>query len=234
MNILRRNLLGTALALSTFTAAQAQGRPPAEGLQVGIGAGTIIAPRSIGSDKTRYLVVPTVDVRYGDWFFANPVDGIGVQTRVYGVTASAALAPDFNSREPEAGARYQGLSRVSPTAAARFKLDYEFNDFTASAVLSSRLSSTKRRGTTMTFEGGYNFIDNQRLTFNAGLTARVMDNLFARNLLSVSADDAATSGLPVYRARRGLLDAGVYGQAVYRFDDRWPVFGPVGSRATRG
>jgi MipA family protein len=217
-------MVAAAVASSTSFA---QGRPPADGWQYSLGAGVVGGQKSIGSDQTSYLAVPSIDVRYKDWFFFNPIEGIGVQARTEGATASIALAPDLNSRDPDAGQRFRGLSRVSPTPAVRLKLAYEINDFTLSSVVSWRLSNESRRGTTLELEGGYNILASRNVTLNAGVTARYMDTAFAKNLLSVSSEDSARSGLPVYRARSGLLDAGLYGQVVYRIDDGWSVFSRV-------
>ncbi|MDE2146300.1 MAG: MipA/OmpV family protein [Burkholderiales bacterium] len=213
-----------AAAALSAGAAGAQERPSSPGWQTRVGAGVVAGPRSIGADKSRLRLVPSFDLRYGDWFFANPIEGIGVQSQTGAFSASAALAPDLYGRDPDAGPRFRGLSRVSPTAAARFRLGYAQDGYTASAVVSSRLGSSRRRGTTLQWEAGYDFVQGPAMHFNAGLTLTAMDSTFARNLLSVSAAEAAASGLPVYSAGSGMLDAGLYGQVLYRIDERWSVF----------
>lgn len=218
-------LLIASLGIIASSVACADGPPfNPDGWQYTIGGGTVITPQSIGSSNTRYMVVPYVDIRYKDWFFLNPVDGLGVSRKFGDLTASVALGADTNRREPSAGRKYHGLRPKSETAAARLKLSYEFDGFTTSALVSSRLSNSVRRGTTLELLGGYNFVTSPDLRINAGISARLMDSTFARNLVSISAQDSLSSGLPVYRAGSGLLDAGVYAEGNYRLSDKWNIF----------
>lgn len=221
-------LLMLSLTGLASSMAHADGPPSnPDGWQYRIGAGVVITPESIGSSSTRYMPVPYVDIRYKDWFFLNPVDGVGVRHKFGGLSASISLADDRNNREPSAGKKYRGLRPLSETAAARLKLDYDLGKFTTSAIVSSRLSNSVRRGTTLELEGGYNFVTSPDLRINAGVTARLMDSTFAKNLISVSPKDSLSSGLPVYRAGSGLLDAGVYAEGNYRLNDKWNVFSRI-------
>ena len=192
--------------------------------QVSAGLGVITTPWSLGAMRQRYLVLPTVDLRYADWFFANAIDGIGVRTASGGLTASVAIAPDLAGREPEAGGRFARLSRKSPSAAIRLRLDWEFEEFTTSAQLSSRFGDRARAGNTLALEGGYNCLTRSRLLFNVGALGRWVDDRLAQNLVSVSPSDALASGLPAYRASSGVLERGLYGQAVIRISDDWTGF----------
>ena len=221
-------LLMLSLTGLASSMAHADGPPPnPDGWQYRLGAGVVVTPESIGSSSTRYMPVPYVDIRYKDWFFLNPVDGVGVSHPFGGLVASISLADDRNNREPSAGRKYRGLRPLSETAAARLKLDYDFGDFTSSAIVSSRLSNSVRRGTTLELDGGYNVVTSPDLRINAGVSARLMDSTFARNLISVSPRDSLSSGLPVYRAGSGLLDAGVYAEGNYRLSEKWNVFSRI-------
>ena len=62
--------------------AMAQQRGSADGWEVSAGAGVVSCPYSLGSKKQHTIAVPRLDVRYKDWFYANPIDGVGVQTNV--------------------------------------------------------------------------------------------------------------------------------------------------------
>ncbi len=217
-------VVGCFAALASSIAC-AEGPPSnPDGWSYSIGAGAVITPKSIGSSSTRYLVVPYLDIRYKDWFFLNPVDGVGVRHQFGGLTAAISLADDRNNREPSAGKKFRGLRPLSETAAVRLKLDYDIGDFTTSAIVSSRLSNAVRRGTTLELDAGYNLVTSPDLRINTGVSTRLMDSTFARNLVSVSPRDSVGSGLPVYRAGSGLLDAGVYAEANYRLSDKWTLF----------
>lgn len=63
--------------------AMAQQRGSPDGWEVGAGAGVVSTPDSLGS-KQHTITVPALDVRCRDWFFAHPVDGVGVQTNLNG------------------------------------------------------------------------------------------------------------------------------------------------------
>lgn len=219
--IVLASLVGAA-TIPQSVMAQQRGSP--DGWEVSAGAGLVSSPYSLGSKKQHTIAVPRLDVRYKDWFFANPVDGVGVQTNLNGLTVSAALGADMNTRDPKAGDRYANLSKVGAAPAIRLRAGYEYGDFTTEAVVSSRLGSSNKGGTTLQLEESYSLYAAAKTLVNVGVTARLMDDKFAKNLVSISAVDAAQSGLPQYRAKSGLLDVGVFAQVVYPVSDRWTVF----------
>lgn len=222
----------TGLVATEASLAQQRGNP--DGWEASLGAGVVWTPRSLGSKKMRTLAVPSFDLRYKDWFFASPIEGVGLQTTVGGVVLAAAVGADLNSRDPAAGGRYANLSSISIAPALRLKAVYEYGDFSTEALISSRIARSGRNGTTLALEEGYELYAAARTLVTVGLSARFMDGTFARNLVSVSATDAASSGLPVYRAKSGLLDAGLFAQVVYPIDDHWTVFSKIGINTLEG
>ena len=210
--------------LAASQAAQAQQGPASDGWSISAGAGVVDSPRTLGSKKTRVMAVPRIDVRYQDWFFANPIQGIGLQTRMDGFKLSAAVGADTNSRDPKGGDRYANLSKISIAPAVRLAASYELGDFTTEAVVSSRIATGTKGGTTLQLEESYDLYSTAKAQVSVGATVRLMDNTFARNLVSISVADSAASGLPVYLAKSGLLDAGVFVQAVMPITDRWTLF----------
>lgn len=234
---MNQSLKLTAIALIVATCAQTasaqmQGNP--DGWQTSVGAGVVYGPRSLGSKKTHVLPVPNFDVRYKDWFFAAPLQGIGVQTKLDGFELSSAIAPDFNGRDPKAGPRYANLKKISMAPALRLRAAYEIGDFTTEAVVSSRLASSGKNGTTLELEEGYELYAAAKTLVTVGANARFMNGTFAKNLVSISDADAAASGLPVYRAKSGILDAGVFAQVVYPVSDHWTLFTKVSLTSLEG
>ena len=130
----------------------------------------------------------------------------------------------MNTRDPKAGGRYTNLAKVSVAPAIRLRAAYEVGDFTTEAVISSRLGRSNKGGTTLLLEESYSLYAAAKTLVNVGVTARLMGETFARNLVSVSALDAAQSALPAYRAKSGLLDVGVFAQVVYPVINHWTVF----------
>lgn len=220
------------MGISASAMAQQRGSSP--GWEVSLGAGIVSSPRSLGSKKMHTIAVPNFDVRYKDWFFANPIQGIGVQTDLSGLTLSAAIGADMNTRDPDAGDRYAHLSKVSAAPAIRLRASYDIGDFSSEAVISSRLGSANKGGTTLQLEESYNLYAAAKTLVSVGASARLMDDKFARNLVSISPQDSIDSGLPVYRAKSGLLDVGLFAQVVYPVSDHWTVFSKLSINTYEG
>jgi outer membrane scaffolding protein for murein synthesis (MipA/OmpV family) len=202
-------------------------RPPPADWRVQVGAGTIIGQRSLGSDQFQIIPVPFFDVTYQDWFYANPYRGIGVRQRRDNLSGYFGIGVDFNDRDPEAEPRFAGLNRIPETPAIRTGVAYRWDRINLSADVSSRLGSGKG-GTQIVLDVGslrpLNFQKPNTLV-GGGVFATLVDNTFAQNLVSVSAAEAARSGLPAFNASGGLLNAGVRGQIIHRFDSKWSFFG---------
>lgn len=227
----------TTLAVSTsllYFAAQAQTGPEKGDWIIRAGAGVVSAPASIGASKRRNMLLPSIDVRNQNGFFASVADGIGFETKPDDWTLSAALGADFYSRDPKDNSRLAGLEKIGIAPALKLGAGYALGDFNLSAALSSRLGGGIKRGNSLVLEGSYNAIASKRLLGIIGITGTVIDTKFARNLLSTSPADSAVTGLPVYQAGSGLLDAGVFAQALYRFDDRWTLFSRLQFSQLRG
>jgi MipA family protein len=192
------------------------------------GVSIISAPRFIGADKQRNKGLPAFDVRYQDWFFANPDKGIGVATRpLTGATLTAAIGYDGTSRDSKYDSRLNGVNKIGGTAALKLGAEYRLGEFKLSSELSRRLASTEKAGTKVRFEAGYDVITNKTLLLTAGVFGQVMDKTFARNFLSIDAAQSSITGLKTYEAKRGLLDSGVYVQALYRVDQQWTIFSKI-------
>lgn len=158
----------------------------------------------------------------------------GLQTTVDGLVLSGAVGADLNSRDPKAGARFAELSKIDVAPALRLRAAYDYGDFSTEAVISSRLAGSGKNGTTLSLEQGYDLYAASKTLVTVGLSARFMDATFARNLGSISATDSAKSGLPMYRAKAGLLDTGLFAQAIYPVTDHWTLFSKVAINALQG
>jgi outer membrane protein len=226
-------LLFAAITLVAPVLALAQ-ETGADGWDVSVGAGVVAGPRALGASGRRTMAVPVVRATYQDWFFANPIDGVGVKTKAQGVTLSAALGVDFNERKHDDGARYANLREIKLAPAGRFGAKYDAGPFSSEATLSVRAGGSGKNGATLTLEEGYEVYASARTLVTAGVSARLMDSSFSRNFFSVSAADAATSGLRSYQARSGLYETGLFVQAVYPVAERWTIFSKVQYNSLRG
>jgi MipA family protein len=231
-------LLG--LALSASHACMAQQIPPTSvdtgdkvardesNWRLSVGAGVISSPKFMGASKRRTIAVPGFDIRYQDWFFANPVKGVGVETKpLTGLTLKAAVGVDTTSRDSKDDPRLKGIEKIGLAPDLKLGAEYEINDFTFSTELSKRIASSNKSGAKVRFEGGYNVIANNSVVLTTGVFEELMDKNYARNFLSISAAQSSITALRPYEARRGALDSGVFLQALYRFDQRWLLFSKV-------
>lgn len=234
MTIFKFILLGCAGILAANAAEAQQQNSNPDGWEASIGTGLISTPRSLGSQKMRTFVVPSFNVLYKDWFFASPIDGIGVKTSGNNLTFSAAIGMDTNTRDPKAGGRYSELSKINIAPALRLRAAYEYGPFSTEAVISSRLGNATKNGTTLTLEEGYELYAAERTLVTVGVSTRLMNSTFARNLVSISETDSVNSGLPIFAAKSGLLDVGLFAQMIYPINDRWTIFSKVGVNKLEG
>jgi MipA family protein len=229
-------LAAVLLAASGPALAQSTASPePKSDWQSSLGAAAIVAPKSIGSDKTRYLAIPTFDIKYKDFFFIDPIKGVGVQSKpLEGLTISASLGVNFDSRRAKDDQRYRGLGDIREALAQNLSLEYEIGDAFIATSSSIRLGSREKRGSTFDVDLGYNLPAAKSFFASVGLTARAMDSTYARNFLGVNAQQAAASGLPRFNAESGVQRAGTFVQSVYRISDDWTAFGRLESTRLRG
>lgn len=202
--------------------------------QISVGGAFIATPRYIGGKGTRFLAVPSFDVRYKDWFFANVQDGIGLQYESKGLTLSAALAPDFNNRDPTDSPRLSGLRKVSEAVAVKLKAEYEAEQLDISATLTSRLGSSRKGGNALELEAGYTVLGGSNYFLALGVRVRAVDAQFANNFIGITPQDAAASGRSAFRVGSGVTNVGPYGQFVYRLDGQWTLISRLALDKLRG
>jgi outer membrane scaffolding protein for murein synthesis (MipA/OmpV family) len=110
-----------AVLLATAGPSLAQSTPspaPTSDWQYSLGVAVIVAPKSIGSDKTRYLAVPTFEIKYKD---------LGVNAQ----QAAASGLPPFNAES--------GVQRAGAFVQSAYRISDEWTAF-------GRLESTRLRG----------------------------------------------------------------------------------------
>ena len=188
-----------------------------------VGAGVVSGPASLGADKRKTTVVPGFDVRYKDWFFINPAQGIGVKTQLDNLTLSGALGVDMNQRDPKASAQLANIKKVSIAPALILGADYKIGKFSTEAILSTRLANSSKGGSTLTLQESYPVYAKGPTVVKVGVKGRLMDNRFAQNFVSISSADSQRTGLPEYKAKAGLLDVGFFAQASAPMSKHWRV-----------
>jgi outer membrane protein len=209
-------------------ALKAQEGQAASDWRFSVGAGVAVSPRFIGSKTMRTLGVPTFDIHYRDWFFANLIRGVGLEFKpISGLSLTAALGADFSSRNSNEDPRLHGLPKIDFAPALKLGAEYEFHDFTLSGEFYQRIAPNAKGGAKVHFEEGYNFVATKRLLLTAGVFEDVMNKTYANNFISISNYQSTVTGLAPYNAKGGLLDGGLYAQALYRITDKWLIFTKV-------
>ena len=231
-NTISGTFSGLLLVISS-AAAQAQTALPA-GAPAGaandwtFSAGVAVGayPLYVGSSKSKTLAIPTFDIRYQDWFFINPIRGIGAEAELLeGLKASASLGASFNSRKAKDDTRLNGLGDIGSAATIRVGLDYKLGQAFVSGAVISRLGDSNGRGTQFEVDAGYTVLASRSGIFALGLEAKAMDGTYARNFFGVSAQQSAASGLAAFNANGGLQSIGLFAQAIVPLSDRWTFFG---------
>lgn len=196
--------------------------------RISVGAAALLRPEWDGAKDNDWLVVPDLDVRWGDQFFASFRTGIGWNViNADGLRAGPYAKLKFGRDESDDVA-LRGLGDVDATVEAGGFVDWARGPF--------RLSLEVRQGL-----GGH-----EGLVAEAGadLRARLGEQIFAsigprvrwandeymQTYFGVTPVQAGRSGLPVFNAGSGLESTGVNLSVGYRPTDRVVItaFGEVG------
>ena len=189
-----------------------------------VGAGVAVFPRYPGAKAERALPLPVLSASYKDIFFADTVKGLGVQTEVMkGLTVSAAVGASIDERKRKDNPKLAELHDISAAPALVFGTDYVIGRAFIDLNLSERIGRQDRKGGVASLDLGYNVWNGSGLNLGVGATAQAMDKTYAKNFFGIDAAQAAASGLPVFDAKAGLKDAGLFAQGQYKIDDHWSL-----------
>jgi MipA family protein len=216
-------ILLCSVSVCSWTASKAQPQPSDQDWKLSAGVAARLAPRSIGSGQDRFLVVPNFDVKYKDWFFFNPIEGVGLRTSSNSLTLSGSLGVDLNYRSAKDNPVLRGFEKVGIAPALRLKAQYDTGPVGLSATSSTRIADHDANGSTLTLEASYRAYASRQMIGIVGANARFMDQNFAQNFVSVSVADSVSSGKAQYRAKSGLLDTGVFVQGIFILNREWAI-----------
>ncbi|MBG6219662.1 MULTISPECIES: MipA/OmpV family protein [unclassified Janthinobacterium] len=231
-------LVALFFAFSTVNAhAQTQSVPTTttkSDWSVSAGAAIATGPRYAGSSKNKTMAIPTFDLRYRDWFFINPIAGVGVSADLLdGLKGTASIGVSFDKREAKDDVRLRGLGDIGFTPAINLGLEYRLGNAFVKSKLISRLGSSNKQGTLLETEVGYNVLASRAGVLGLGLQVKAMDNTYAGNFFGVSASQSNASGMAVFKANSGVASAGAFVQAIVPLTDRWTFFGRAANNKLR-
>lgn len=229
-----------AILTASFAAlslpAMAQGGAPGEGWRLTVGTGALYSPSYEGDDDYDVMILPNIQIRYEDRFFASVQEGIGYNlVRAGNFTAGPIGRIKFSRQEDGdqtftiSGSKTDdllGLGDVDTSFEIGGFLKYRYGPLSEGAELRQAISG--HDGLVMNLDANI----SGRITgfgppviWSAGPRAKFVDDTYNSAYFGVTPAQAAASGLPVYQAGGGLYSYGAGGFAFVPLDrdGRWSL-----------
>ncbi len=227
------------LAACSWAQAQAFDAVRLFGVPEGDGAGTvgavvISAPEYMGSDQRRLLVLPSIDYRWKNGWFAGFSNGVGYlfpsrPDMQYGLRVTA----DIGRKESRSDA-LTGMGSVQP----RPEAGAFFNYFpTPEWFLTSSLrygAGNDRNGMQIDLGAGYATQLSAQWRTALGVATTYVNADYMQAFFGVTPQQAAASGYAVYSPGAGFRDVRLNASATYFIDARWSLTGAVTVSSLQG
>jgi outer membrane protein len=226
--IRRLALIGLGLA-ALPAAAQTRPEPSQEGWRVSVGAAVLAGKEWTGSSEDRLLVVPDLDVRYGDRFFASFGTGIGVNLlQSDGFRAGALVRPNFGREEEDDQAGLRGMGDIDFAAEPGVFAEVTTGPLQAGVELRQALGG--HEGLLAEARVDYRLRLGQ-VGISFGPRVRYGDDTHTQAFYGVSPAQAVRAGLPSYRPEGGIQTIGLGAGAAWRVSPAWTLvaFGEAGT-----
>ena len=207
--------VGTAMAQPSDPG----GNTEPEGWRLGVGAGARFAPSYVGDDNYRLSLLPSIQVKYGNQFFASIENGVGYNfINSDGFRAGPIARIRFGRNEDgsqpfaiagDATPDLTGLGDVGATAELGGFIEYKFNSFTAG--LEARKGANGHKGAVIDASllyGGRSFVFGPPLIFSFGPRVKIVDDNYHSAFFDVNDSQSIASGLPVFDADGGVHSFG--------------------------
>ena len=206
----------TVLALNV----QAQEADAGKGWQVTLGTGSLVTPSYEGDDDYDVMILPNIQLRYEDRFFASVQEGAGYNLlRAGNFTAGPIGRIKFSRKEDGdqtftiSGSKTDdllGLGDVNTTLELGGFLRYRSGPFSAGAELRQAVSG--HDGLVMNIDmnvSGRITTFGPPVIWSAGPRLKIVDDNYNTAYFGVNPAQSSASGLPVYEAGAGLHSFGV-------------------------
>lgn len=216
---MRALILSACLVSAAFPAFSQEGGAD-DGWQVTLGAGALQGPSYEGDDATAVSILPNVQVKYGDRFFASVQEGVGYNwINSGGVTAGPIGRIKF-SRQEDGDQSFAvsgggtddliGLGDVDTSIELGGFLRYRAGPLSAGAEL--RQAVTGHDGLALDLNAnvsGRIMAFGPPVIWSLGPRAKIVDETYNGAYFGVTPAQALASGLPEYQAGGGLYSYGV-------------------------
>lgn len=170
--------------------------------QVSLGLMQIMVPKYRGGSEYRLYVVPTFNLQYKKWFFANAYQGVGINvihTKHWRVGSSVRYNFGGNDERSE---RFPGLDDINDKFLAGAFVNYRYSLFSLGFNTYRALGKLKGSGYYSPNVGMF-VPFSHKFFINVGVSARYDDKKYMQGLFGVEPIEAARSGLPVYQTNAG-------------------------------
>lgn len=225
------SMLAPALCLAGFVSsssamAQEQPEAPHRVDHVTLGAGVGAVPSFEGSDSTRVLPLPVIDIRQGI-FVANTYSGIGVSVPVSdGIDLGAGAVFVLGYRQKDVPV---GIDRIKNAAGVRANATFRQGGFLGTFGVTKALGGTK--GTVADAVISYPVRLDDRLTLVPGIGTTWADGKYNDRYFGISGEESVRSGFARFDPGSGFKDVTLNLVANYRVATRWNL--SVGASAIR-
>lgn len=213
---------GTASAQTKIPKSSAL-EPDPVGWRVKAGGFVLVLPEYIGSDDYEVIGGPALDIKYSNWFFANPIDGIGINAyNAHGLKLGGAVGYRAG-REEDDGDLLGGLDEIEDGAELIAFAKYRLGPVQLSASYKYGVGEDDT-GALYTIGIGSGLPITDGFIILGQVSAEFMDSDYADAYFSVDGAQS-TVGLADYDAASGWRSVTVSLLGVLDLSDRWTMQG---------
>jgi outer membrane scaffolding protein for murein synthesis (MipA/OmpV family) len=222
-------LAAPAFAQFEFDAVGEDGSTPN---RLRVGGALYNGPRYMGSDERRTVLLPVVNYRWGDGWFAGTGNGIGYEfSRQRGTRYGVRATFDPGRRESRSDA-LRGMGNIG----ARPEIGVYFNQ---ALVQELQLTTSLRFGAAGTgllgdIGLGTGFDLGSGVTLRVAALATLANGHYMQEFFGVTAEQAAASGYPETKASAGVRDVRANLSVFYPVTSEWLASGTLIVRSLSG
>ncbi len=201
------------------------------GTRFSVGAGIARAPLYPGAERYEPRVIPVLSVNFGRFFFGGESGGTGlpgggvniVRDEHWRAGVGLVIAGAFRKqREESDDPSLRGTGDIERVLRGLAFVGYERDWYGLYARLATELRD-KDQGTLVLVDALARRRVNERFTVDVGPGVTWADSEYMMTFFGVSAEQAARSVLPQYRARAGFYAIRFSAGGSYRVDRDWRV-----------
>lgn len=181
-----------------------------------LGVGVAVTPAYQGSDNTRIIPIPVIDIREG-WFFANLRNGIGVipiTSEHFEIGASAVFVQGYRGKDMPVG-----IDKLSDGVGARLFTNIRAGGFVAT-LGAVKIVSGGTKGMVADANLSYPIPVSSHVMLTPTVGTTWANRKYNDRYFGVTQAESLASGLPQFGMGSGFKDVSGMLTATYRLNDR--------------